>query len=150
MKRIINDEEFIQICESSNSMSEAATKLCMQYATFRNYAIKLGCFKPNQSGKGMHKKAVNVYELQDILDGKYPGYQTYKLKNKLLSAGLKQNICECCGISEWNGKSLNMELHHKDGNTKNNSLDNLQILCPNCHAQTETFRAKNKKDKYLN
>lgn len=41
-----------------------------------------------------------------------------------------------------------MELHHIDGNTSNNKLENLQILCPNCHAQTDTFRAKNKKDKF--
>ena len=41
---------------------------------------------------------------------------------------------------EWNGKYLVMELHHKDGNNKNSKLENLQILCPNCHSQTPTFR----------
>lgn len=148
MKRTIDENKFIQICKTSITMSEAAAKLNMEYATFREYAIKLGCFKPNQGGRGMHKKAAKSYDIQDILDGKHPGYQTYKLKNKLISAGIKQNICECCGITDWNGKPLNMELHHIDGNTSNNKLENLQILCPNCHAQTDTFRAKNKKDKF--
>ena len=42
---------------------------------------------------------------------------------------------------------LNMELHHIDGNKYNNSLDNLILLCPNCHAQTDNYRAKNIKNK---
>lgn len=57
---------------------------------------------------------------------------------------MKENKCECCGCSEWNGKPLTMELHHKDGNHYNNEINNLQMLCPNCHAQTENYRGKNK------
>ena len=44
--------------------------------------------------------------------------------------------------SEWQGKQINCELHHKDGNKFNHSLKNLIILCPNCHSQTENFRFK--------
>lgn len=75
---------------------------------------------------------------------------TSKLKLKLLKEGLKENRCECCGITEWNGKSLVMQLHHIDGNNKNNSLDNLQMLCPNCHSQTENYcgSANEKKHNY--
>ena len=47
--------------------------------------------------------------------------------------------CEICGIGEWIGKPITMQIHHKDGNNKNNSIDNLQLLCPNCHAQTDTY-----------
>jgi hypothetical protein len=43
----------------------------------------------------------------------------------------------------WNGKELQLELHHVDGNRNNHSLDNLMLLCPNCHSQTDTFRARN-------
>lgn len=64
------------------------------------------------------------------------------LKRHLLSEGYKQNICEICGISEWNGKPLAMQIHHKDGDTHNNRLDNLMMICPNCHAQTENYRGK--------
>lgn len=68
------------------------------------------------------------------------GYiSTSNLKQKLYKLGLKENRCECCNITEWNGNPLVMQLHHIDGNPKNNSLENLQILCPNCHAQTENY-----------
>lgn len=93
----------------------------------------------------MNKKSANsnAISLQDILDGKYPNYQTYKLKNRLFKSGLKENKCEICGISEWLGKTINCELHHKDGNKNNHKLENLQILCPNCHSQTDTYKALN-------
>lgn len=140
--KCINEEEFINISNSSLSMSEAAARLHMRFATFKKYAIKFGCYKPNQGGKGSHKISHNKYELNDILNGLHPGYQSYKLKNKLINAGLKENKCECCGITNWRGKPINFELHHIDGNSSNNSLSNLQILCPNCHSQTDNFRSK--------
>jgi hypothetical protein len=57
----------------------------------------------------------------------------------------KQNgKCAECGISEWNGKDITLELEHKDGYSDNNSPDNLCLLCPNCHSQTPTYKAKNK------
>jgi heterodisulfide reductase subunit B len=59
--------------------------------------------------------------------------------------GLKEHKCECCGIIEWNGKPAPIELDHINGNRRDNSLDNLRVLCPNCHAQTDTYRGKNKK-----
>lgn len=52
--------------------------------------------------------------------------------------------CECCGISEWQGKEIGLQLDHIDGNADNNHEDNLRLLCPNCHSQTDTFGAKNK------
>lgn len=48
--------------------------------------------------------------------------------------------CECCGVSEWLGKPLKIEMHHKDGDRTNNDKSNLILLCPNCHSQTENFR----------
>lgn len=62
-----------------------------------------------------------------------------KLKEKLLKEGLKENRCEICGLTEWQGKPIVLQLHHIDGNHKNNNLSNLQILCPNCHSQTENY-----------
>lgn len=44
--------------------------------------------------------------------------------------------CECCGLTEWLGQPINLEVHHKDGNRLNDAQDNLQILCPNCHSYT--------------
>lgn len=62
-----------------------------------------------------------------------------KLRIKLLTEGLKENKCEICGITKWLGKPIVCQLHHIDGNNQNNNLENLQILCPNCHSQTENY-----------
>ena len=51
--------------------------------------------------------------------------------------------CSCCGISEWNGKELVLQVEHKDGNNKNNTIDNVCWLCPNCHTQTSTWGSRN-------
>ena len=52
--------------------------------------------------------------------------------------------CNCCGISEWNGKPLTLEVNHKDGDASNNTFDNVEFLCLNCHSQTSTDRALNR------
>lgn len=101
---------------------------------------------PNQGGKGTSKpkyEGNGKIPLDDILRGKYPQYQTFKLKNRLFKVGLKENVCEICGTSEWNNKKLMCELDHINGDSDDHRLENLQILCPNCHSQTDTFRAKN-------
>jgi 5-methylcytosine-specific restriction endonuclease McrA len=57
----------------------------------------------------------------------------------------EQNYCcNRCGISEWQGFKISLELDHKDGNSTNNSRDNLEGLCPNCHSVTDTWRGRNK------
>ena len=60
---------------------------------------------------------------------------------------MKEYKCEKCGLSKWSGEDIVLELHHKNGNLSDNHFDNLEVLCPNCHSQTENFRTKNiKKD----
>jgi HNH endonuclease len=61
------------------------------------------------------------------------------VKGRLIKAGLKENRCEICGITEWLGKPLNMELHHVNGDGADNRLENLQLLCANCHSQTDNW-----------
>lgn len=51
--------------------------------------------------------------------------------------------CECCGNSKWMGKAIPIQIDHIDGNRDNNEDENLRLLCPNCHAMTETFSGKN-------
>jgi hypothetical protein len=55
-----------------------------------------------------------------------------------------KNCCWVCGIKGWNGKELGLELEHIDGNADNNSESNVCLICPNCHSQTSTYKAKNK------
>lgn len=50
--------------------------------------------------------------------------------------------CDCCGISEWQGKKLVLQLDHINGDNHDNRLENLHWLCPNCHSQTDTFCGK--------
>jgi hypothetical protein len=138
-----NQNDFIKICQESKSMAEAASKLDLHFNTFKKYAIKFGCYVTNQSGKGTNKIVPPKVDLQEILEGKHPHFQTFKLKNRLLKEKIIENKCFICDIEEWNGKKLNMELDHIDGNRTNHKLENLRMLCPNCHSQTETYRAKN-------
>lgn len=53
---------------------------------------------------------------------------------------IRGNICECCGLSEWLGKPLKLEIHHINGDRTFNEPENLQLLCPNCHSYTDTWR----------
>jgi hypothetical protein len=66
------------------------------------------------------------------------------LKKRLLSAGLLRNICAMCGIAEWQGKPLALELHHVNGVAQDNRLENLALLCPNCHSQTDSWGGRNR------
>jgi 5-methylcytosine-specific restriction endonuclease McrA len=66
------------------------------------------------------------------------------LKLRLLAAGLKEHSCEECGAIDWRGRPLSMALHHVNGDGLDNRLANLQLLCPNCHAQTPNYGVKNR------
>jgi hypothetical protein len=65
------------------------------------------------------------------------------LKQRLLRSGLKKNRCERCGIENWRGAPLFMALHHVNGDGLDNRLENIALLCPNCHSQTPNFSGRN-------
>jgi 5-methylcytosine-specific restriction endonuclease McrA len=71
------------------------------------------------------------------------------VKELVYRLGLKENKCEICGITEWQGKPIICELHHINGDSTDNRIENLQILCPNCHSQTDNFRSRNRSKKVL-
>jgi hypothetical protein len=66
------------------------------------------------------------------------------LRLRLLAAGLKEDRCERCRHDGWCGEPLGMQLHHVNGNGLDNRLENLMLLCPNCHSLTETWGGRNK------
>lgn len=65
------------------------------------------------------------------------------LKMRLIAAGLKEAVCERCGLSEWRDQPLSIGLHHVNGDGHDNRLENLEFLCPNCHSQTDTYGGRN-------
>jgi DNA-binding CsgD family transcriptional regulator len=77
-----------------------------------------------------------------LIAGTYRGRRNIKLR--LLGEGLKDPNCEACGIDEWLGRPLSLALHHVNGDRLDNRLENLQLLCPNCHSQTENFSGRNR------
>ena len=86
-----------------------------------------------------------VTPLEDILVRNSTYRSTASLRKRLIKAGLKQNRCELCGLSEWMGQPLPLALDHINGDPTDNRLENLRIVCPNCHALTDTWCARNRK-----
>jgi hypothetical protein len=146
------DEEFALAVKTSVSIRDCLLKLNLvaaggNYKCFHKRVRELGLsishfVDPKQWNSG--KKFGPKRPLSDYLSNSH-SISSNALRKRLISEGLKEAKCECCGITEWNGRSAPLELDHIDGNHHNNNLNNLQILCPNCHAQTETYRGKNKR-----
>jgi Zn finger protein HypA/HybF involved in hydrogenase expression len=74
-------------------------------------------------------------------------YSTSALRKRLIKLGLKEEKCEECSLSEWRGLPIALELDHINGVSNDHRIDNLRMLCPNCHAQTPTWRGRNIKRK---
>ena len=139
-----NIDKINAMIEKNRPKTEIAKMLSMKQETLNVYLNKYNIkYKGNQYRFGMSKDSLKT-PLEKILSNEV-AYSASQLKKRLINDGIKENKCECCGITEWNGKEIKFELHHKDGNHYNNNLENLQLLCPNCHSQTDMFRSSTKK-----
>lgn len=148
-----------------NFNKETLEKICKESESYREVAEKIGYNPDGGSGIKAVKEMIEKYHfdcshflgqghsknsgkrktpLEDYLSGKVK-ITTHKLRIRLLEEGVFEQKCCCCGLTEWMGNPIPLELHHKDGDKENNSLDNLELRCPNCHYFTDTYKSKNRK-----
>ena len=139
-----SDIELQEIVNNSISFREVQTKLGYSSKSgsiperlkkvFDEKQIDYSHFK----GHAWNKKEIEISEIND-----FGVLNKTSIRNILLQERPYQ--CECCGISNWMGNPLTLEVHHKDGNSNNNVRTNLILLCPNCHSQTDNWCHKNVK-----
>jgi hypothetical protein len=154
MGRKYTDQDLIEAVESSTAIRQVLTKLGLieaggNYATIQRKIEELGLNTSHFVGQSWLKGKTHNFRKkplnQLLVRGKR--YQSYLLKNRILKEGLKKELCENCGLEEWLGSPIPLELHHKNGDHADNRLENLALLCPNCHAMTDSYRGKNIRQK---
>jgi len=149
--RKYSDDDFKEAISKNYTWSGVIRQLGLKQAGgttryMKNLAKKLEVnishFKPSGWNLTNQNKIVPLGELLTSDSSA----RSNNLKNRLFKEGMIENTCDECGqLPIWNDKPLTLELHHKDGNSRNNLLKNLQILCPHCHSQTEGFRQRKSK-----
>jgi 5-methylcytosine-specific restriction endonuclease McrA len=147
----LSDEQFVELLKKSSTISEVLFKL--------GYTVK-----GNSWGYSQVKRRMDDLNLDySIFKGKSAVIKTNKLNNVRKEDILKENCkhqrivlrryviknnlipykCAICGCTEWQGKTLSLELDHINGINNDNRLENLRFLCPNCHSQTSTYGSRN-------
>jgi len=136
---IENNESKANICKFLNCKPE----------TLNSYLNKLNIEYSGNKGLKGKKISSNRVSVFDYIEKDFVA--TSKLRKLLIRDGVKEKKCESCGLEEWMGKPIPLELHHIDENRFNNRLENLKILCSNCHMQehnysntTKLFKTKDK------
>ncbi|MFA5024598.1 MAG: HNH endonuclease signature motif containing protein [Patescibacteria group bacterium] len=151
-KRSWNEQQLRQAAKESFSLRQVLHKLNLKEAGgnynqikkyLSEYRINIKHFRGKGWNKGLRGLGAARIPLEKILrlDS---NFQSHKLKKRLFAAKLKSPQCEICG---WAKKSadgrLPLELDHINGNSRDNRLENLRILCPNCHSLQSTHRGRN-------
>lgn len=139
-------ENLEKLVKESESYSDLCRKVGIKptggnFRTLKYYILmfelSIGHFqnKPKSIAK---KKELKEILKEDVF------YSSHKLKLRLIKEGLKERKCEICNLTNWMEHPISLELHHKNGNNLDNRIENIEIICPNCHANTDFYRGKNK------
>lgn len=146
-------EQFIEAVKNNISIAGILKEIGLK-VTGANYDLckikiqKLGLDTSHHRGKGYLKGTKNNWTPKQPIETICVENSTYTssvcLKERLLREGYLQYQCAICGINEWQGLPLVLQLDHINGNKRDNRLINIRLVCPNCHSQTHTFAGKNK------
>jgi hypothetical protein len=143
----------MKICPKCNSKHDKSgtycSRPCANSRVFTEEAKlkKSIALKGKPSNRKQYDKEVQAAKSRQRWLEKYNStpFDELGAENKRRRVFEEQNYCcNKCGISEWQGFKIPLELEHKDGNNKNNVRTNLEGLCPNCHSITDTWRGRNK------
>lgn len=146
------DEEFIKAVKENVSIRSALGALGLKasganYKGFRRRVEDLNLDTSHFTGQhGASPPIVTKWDLKDILvvDSPYKG-GSFALKKRLMREGVFSSCkCAICGLRGWLGKKISLHLDHINGINNDHRLENLRLLCPNCHSQTSTYAGKNK------
>lgn len=141
-------EELTSAIRSSFSIAEVCRKLGIaayggNYRTIHKMInennLDISHFKGKKWYLNNHRHIKKTQPLENVLT-KNSYYNSNKLKKRIFKENVKEKKCEICGNITWNGREIPLELHHINGDNTDNRIENLMILCPNCHAQTDTYR----------
>lgn len=135
-------EQIVSWLEEGIPRFEVSRRLNCKYDTLKSRLDKWNITINNQPRRGIPHPEVRK-DASYYFNNKV-GIHSAKLREKLFQGGYKERVCEECKNTIWNNKPIPLELDHINGDHYDNRLKNLRILCPNCHAQTETYSGKNK------
>lgn len=151
-----NIKEFVEmpVAKWTKYSEQELNTMVKNSNSYADFGEKMGYARTGGSGTRVAKEVIDKFNL-DISHFTHSGtvefdYERFQYGKAIKPANmikalvaLRGHKCEKCGNTEWLNQPIILEVHHKDGDHLNNVLENLELLCPNCHSLTENWRGKN-------